>query len=57
MTMRVYFDNCCFNRPFDDQTPLGVRLETEAKLFVQRLVASGTLALGWKVEWEADHAG
>ncbi len=45
--MRVYLDNCCFNRPFDDQTPLGVRLETEAKLFVQRLVDSGTLALGW----------
>jgi len=25
-------DNCCFNRPFDDQTQTRVRLETEAKL-------------------------
>lgn len=30
--MRVYMDNCCFNRPFDDQTQTRVRLETEAKL-------------------------
>ena len=27
--MRVYLDNCCYNRPFDDQTQLKVRLETE----------------------------
>ena len=33
--MRVYLDNCCYNRPFDDQSQLKVRLETEAKLFVQ----------------------
>ena len=29
--MRVYLDNCCYNRPFDDQSQLKVRLETEAK--------------------------
>ena len=29
--MRVYLDNCCYNRPFDEQTQLKVRLETEAK--------------------------
>lgn len=23
--MRVYLDNCCYNRPFDDQTQLRVR--------------------------------
>ncbi len=27
--MRVYLDNCCYNRPFDDQTQLRIRLETE----------------------------
>jgi len=26
--MRIYLDTCCFNRPFDDQTQLAVRLET-----------------------------
>ena len=28
--MRVYLDNCCYNRPFDDQTQVKVRMETEA---------------------------
>ena len=45
--MRVYLDNCCFNRPYDDQSSLKIRLETEAKLYVQELVKSGSLALGW----------
>ena len=35
--MRVYLDNCCYNRPFDEQDQLSVRLETEAKLYIQRL--------------------
>ena len=33
--MKIYLDNCCFNRPFDDQNQLKVRLEAEAKLYVQ----------------------
>ena len=28
--MRLYLDACCLNRPFDDQSQLRVRLETEA---------------------------
>ena len=36
--MRVYLDNCCYNRPFDEQTQLKVLLETEAKLRVQSLM-------------------
>ena len=36
--MRVYLDNCCYNRPFDEQTQLKVRLETEAKLRVQMVL-------------------
>ena len=35
--MRVYLDNCCYNRPFDEQTQPSVRLETEAKLLIQAL--------------------
>jgi len=32
---RLYLDNCCFNRPYDDQSNLLNRMETEAKLFIQ----------------------
>ena len=28
----IYLDNCCFNRPYDDQEQITVRLESEAKL-------------------------
>lgn len=48
--MRVYLDNCCYNRPFDDQSQLKVRLETEAKLFVQQPMRTGA------VEYVVDHA-
>jgi predicted nucleic acid-binding protein len=45
--MRIYLDNCCFNRPFDDQSSLTIRLETEAKLGIQEKIKSGHLSLGW----------
>jgi hypothetical protein len=45
--MRVYLDNCCFNRPFDDQSFLTIRIETEAKLDIQEKIKSGHLSLGW----------
>nr|VFJ45417.1 MAG: hypothetical protein BECKDK2373C_GA0170839_101111 [Candidatus Kentron sp. DK] len=45
--MRIYLDNCCFNRPFDDQSSLTIRLETEAKLDIQEKIKSGIFALGW----------
>ncbi len=25
--MRIYMDNCCFNRPFDDQSQLKLKLK------------------------------
>jgi len=45
--MRIYLDNCCFNRPFDDQTLFRVRIETEAKLYIQELVRQGTIEIVW----------
>ena len=45
--MRLYLDNCCFNRPFDDQSQLKVRLETEAKLFIQQGILVGRHELVW----------
>jgi len=31
--MKIYLDNCSYNRPFDDQSQMKIRLETEAKLY------------------------
>ncbi|MBT8419241.1 MAG: PIN domain protein [Gammaproteobacteria bacterium] len=45
--MRIYLDNCCFNRPFDDQLQSRIRLEAEAKLKVQEAIRSGVLKLIW----------
>ena len=45
--MRVYLDNCCYNRPFDPQTDLRVCLETMAKMRVQALMKDGSLEYAW----------
>jgi predicted nucleic acid-binding protein len=41
---KIYFDTCCINRPFDDQTQVRIRLEAEAVLGILSRVESG--------EWE-----
>jgi hypothetical protein len=41
--MRVYLDNCCYNRPFDEQAQLRVVLETLAKLNIQQQMRDGVL--------------
>jgi hypothetical protein len=45
--MKIYLDNCCFNRPFDDQSQIRIRLEAEAKLKIQEEVQSGKFQLVW----------
>ena len=45
--MRVYLDVCCFNRPFDEQAQLKIRLETEAKIYVQQKIIDGVYELAW----------
>lgn len=45
--MLVYLDNCMFNRPFDNQDNIRVRLETESKLHIQELIKNGELDLAW----------
>ncbi len=45
--MQIYLDNCCFNRPFDDQSQLRILLESEAKLRMQENIRSGTYKLVW----------
>jgi len=45
--MKLYLDNCCFNRPFDDQSQIRIRLETEAKLKIQEEIITGRFKLVW----------
>lgn len=45
--MRIYLDNCTFNRPFDDQSSIRIRLESEAKLHIQEKIKSGEIELVW----------
>ena len=45
--MKIYLDNCCFNRPYDEQANDVIRLETEAKLIVQEAINIGRLQLVW----------
>jgi len=54
--MRLYLDNCCFNRPFDDQSQLTIRLETEAKLYIQSAIRAGQYALGWSYILDYENA-
>ena len=43
--MRIYLDNCSYNRPYDDQSQMRVYLETQAKLHIQELIREGKLEL------------
>jgi len=47
MKKRIYLDNCCFNRPYDDQSQLLIRFETEAKLYIQKMVTEQRIELVW----------
>ncbi|MCL2648760.1 MAG: PIN domain-containing protein [Phycisphaerales bacterium] len=45
--LKIYLDNCCYNRPFDEQGQSLVMLETEAKLFIQGKIKQGLYSLVW----------
>lgn len=45
--MRIYLDNCCFNRPFDAQGSARVRVEAEAKICVQSDIRAKRVDLVW----------
>ena len=36
--IKIYIDNCTYNRPFDDQTQIMIALETVAKQYIQQLI-------------------
>jgi len=43
--LRVYLDNCCYNRPYDDQTQIRISLEAQSKLYIQDLIRQGKIEL------------
>ncbi len=43
--MRVYLDNCTWNRSFDDPTHLRIRIWSEATLYIQEQIQAGQLEL------------
>ena len=45
--MKLYLDNCMFNRPFDDQSNIKILLEAEAKLKIQEYIRAGVYELVW----------
>jgi predicted nucleic acid-binding protein len=45
--LKMYLDNCCFNRPYDDQSQLSVYLETQAKLQIQQKIKNKNIELVW----------
>lgn len=45
--IKLYLDNCCFNRPFDNQKSLSIRMETESKLWIQKRIKEGKFILCW----------
>lgn len=54
--MRLYLDNCCFNRPYDDQSQIRVQLETLAKLHVQDELRAGIHELVWSYILDFENA-
>lgn len=44
---RIYLDNCCYNRPYDDQSLKAISLEAEAKLYIQDNIKNGKLEMAW----------
>lgn len=52
----VYLDNCCFNRPYDSQTSPLVKLETEAKLYIQTAIYSAKINLAWSFILDFENA-
>ena len=45
MSVRIYLDCCCYNRPYDDLSRLTVSLEAQAKLHIQDEIKAGKYEL------------
>ena len=52
----IYLDNCAFNRPFDNQTSIRIKLETDAKLYIQEKIKQHELELAWSYMLEFENS-
>jgi len=53
--LKIYMDNCCYNRPFDEQDQNLIILETEAKLIVQGKIKQGVHSLVWSFMLDSEN--
>ena len=53
--IRVYLDNCCYNRPFDEQDSIKIRIETESKIYIQNLIKQRKIELVWSYMLEQEN--
>lgn len=45
MKPKIYLDNCCYGRPYDDQSQIRIHLEAQAKMAIQHLIEEGKCIL------------
>ena len=52
--LRIYLDNCCYNRPYDSQSSFKISMETRAKLHIQKGIKQGKyeLVTSYMLEYE-----
>ena len=43
--MRIYLDNCCLGRPFDDQNFPRIAAEAKAQIFIENQIRAGKVEL------------
>ncbi len=46
---RIYLDNCCYNRPFDNQNDPTIAIETRAKMYIQSLIRYKAVELAYSL--------
>ena len=53
--LKLYLDICSYNRPFDSQTQMRIRLETEAKLFIQSGIREKKYSMVWSYMLDSEN--
>ena len=54
--MKVYLDMCVYNRPFDDQAQVRIRIESEAILLLLQAVQDGRIEMASSTAIEYENA-
>jgi len=54
--LKLYLDNCCFNRPYDDQQQIRIHLESLAKLHIQQAIAKEKYDFVWSFVLEYENS-